>query len=88
MGFSDDQYDPVEPRRLPMDEVRRVYGLRLCPICNGSFPPDPGAERQKIQVARFRYYREREPLVAELTERGFVANVTLDGSVIITGRRP
>lgn len=43
---------------------------------------------QKRQDARFRYYRERDGLVKELTDRGYVANVTLDGSVIITGRRP
>lgn len=58
-----------------------------CPFCGRGGPSDLQiAERN--QAARFRYFRERDALVAELAERGFVANVTLDGSIIITGCRP
>lgn len=77
-------------------QIREELGLRPpkchddCPLC-GCGKHTAQAEAlyllAKEQAGRLRYYRERDRLLAELRDRGFEANVTLDGSVIITGCR-
>lgn len=44
-------------------------------------------ESRKRNAARVGFYRERDGLLEEIRERGFIANVTLDGSIIVVGMR-
>ena len=74
---------------------RGLFGGTVCPLCGGDREQVQREIEERAmellaarQKARLAYYRQRDRLVRELTKGGFIANVTLDGSVIITGRKP